>query len=411
MSKKIITCVLTLAMIFSVFCNPALGYATETENASEDTVNVTLEENTSDTAETLTDETSETVTEEPAEDPEEDQITEEPPAPAPETPKAPTVGTVTGLKVTAVSTSALKLTWKKVKNAKEYHVYRYNANKGKYVHIKTVKGNSFKNTKLRSGKKYFYKVRACVVQGEKHYKGNYSKSASCRTNPYVAKVKNLRGTTVDAQQIKLKWNKVSGADGYQVYRYSKAKKKFVLFKTVKTTAYTNKSLKSDTLYSYKVRAYNKQDGKTFYGPFSAVVKKRTEKTDREKIGALAYTKLGSPYKWGAKGPKSFDCSGFVCWVYSNADISPDEEVPETNSSGMYSALKDQLIGSSIDSLDKAKMGDIIFFKYGGRISHVGLYYKDGKMIHAANPKKDVCIEDVSDYNKWGYKVVGIASIL
>ena len=29
--------------------------------------------------------------------------------------------------------------------------------------------------------------------------------------------------------------------------------------------------------------------------------------------SVASSKLGSPYVWGAKGPSSFDCSGFVYW--------------------------------------------------------------------------------------------------
>jgi hypothetical protein len=32
------------------------------------------------------------------------------------------------------------------------------------------------------------------------------------------------------------------------------------------------------------------------------------------------------------------------------------------------------------------------------------------MIHAANPRKDVCIDKVSDYERWGFKVVGIARV-
>ena len=86
-------------------------------------------------------------------------------------------------------------------------------------------------------------------------------------------------------------------------------------------------------------------------------------------------------------------------------------MPSGSSAGMYSALDDYMIGRSIKSIKKAKTGDIIFFKSGSRVSHVGLYYKDGKMIHAANPRKDVCIEKVSDYERWGFKVVGIARIL
>lgn len=35
----------------------------------------------------------------------------------------------------------------------------------------------------------------------------------------------------------------------------------------------------------------------------------------------AYSKLGHPYVWGAKGPDAFDCSGFVAWCYRQIGIS------------------------------------------------------------------------------------------
>ena len=36
---------------------------------------------------------------------------------------------------------------------------------------------------------------------------------------------------------------------------------------------------------------------------------------RDQIIAFAQRKLGSPYVWGATGPNSFDCSGFVGYVF------------------------------------------------------------------------------------------------
>lgn len=35
----------------------------------------------------------------------------------------------------------------------------------------------------------------------------------------------------------------------------------------------------------------------------------------------AYSKIGCPYVWGAKGPEEFDCSGFVAWCYRQVGIS------------------------------------------------------------------------------------------
>ena len=393
MSKKIVTYVLTLAMIFSVFSSPALGYAT-TEASASDVTNTTAAEEPSEDTNTIIN------VEEPSDDANQTDAED-----------IPVIGTVTGLKASAISHTTISLEWDQVEGATEYQLYRYNRAQQEYVCVKTVSDSNCKNGRLAAATAYTYKVRACITTDDGTYSGEFSEAVKCKTQPYVAKVTNVKAAALSSKTVKVSWNKVSGAKYYQVYRYNKAKGKYVLYLTTKKLNLKNTGLKADTQYSYKVRAYIVQDGKKYYGAFSKVVKCKTEKTDRAKISSLAVKKLGCQYKYGAKGPTKFDCSGFVHWVYDNADVDTKVEVPQTSSAGMYSALDDYMIGSSVKSVSKAKTGDIIFFKSGGRVSHVGIYYKDGKMIHAANPEKDVCIESVSKYDRCGYKVVGIARVL
>jgi len=397
MSKKIITYVLTLAMIFSVFCNPALGYAT-TEVTASDVTNTTAAEEPSD------DKNTAEKNEEPSDDTQKKEENED-------TVKVPEVGTAAGLKASAISHNTIKLSWNKVAGATGYQVYCYNKAKKQYVLLKSLKSNTFSHTKLAAGTAYAYKVRAYVTQGKENYTGGFSAVLNCKTLPTVAKVASLAAKANSCSDITLTWKKVSGAKGYEVYSYNKTKKKYVLLKTVTKNSYKNTKLKADTQYNYKVRAYKVQDGKKYYGSFSSVRKCRTQKTDPEKIKALAYSKRNCQYKWAATGPKKFDCSGFVYWVYKNAGVKVKKKVPDTSSAGQYAALKKYMIGKSVKSVSKAKPGDIVFFKRGGRVNHVGIYYGNGKMIHAANPRKDICIEKVKDYDKWGYKVVGIARVL
>ncbi|MBR6798996.1 MAG: hypothetical protein IKM63_02885 [Firmicutes bacterium] len=54
----------------------------------------------------------------------------------------------------------VKLTWKKVSGAKKYAVYRATSKNGKYTKIATTKKLSYTNKKLKSGKTYYYKVKA-----------------------------------------------------------------------------------------------------------------------------------------------------------------------------------------------------------------------------------------------------------
>ena len=92
--------------------------------------------------------------------------------------------------------------------------------------------------------------------------------------------------------------------------------------------------------------------------------------------------LGYPYVWGGSSPStSFDCSGYVCWVFTNSGV---HTLPRTTAQGIY----DQC--TPVSAAD-AKAGDIIFFtgtyNSGGAVSHVGIYCGDGVMIHCGDPIK------------------------
>ena len=92
--------------------------------------------------------------------------------------------------------------------------------------------------------------------------------------------------------------------------------------------------------------------------------------------------LGYPYVWGGSSPStSFDCSGFVCWVFTNSGV---HNLPRTTAQGIY----DQC--TPVSAAD-AKAGDIIFFtgtyNSPGHVSHVGIYCGNGVMIHCGDPIK------------------------
>ena len=90
--------------------------------------------------------------------------------------------------------------------------------------------------------------------------------------------------------------------------------------------------------------------------------------------------LGYPYVWGGSSPStSFDCSGFVCWVFSNSGV---HNLPRTTAQGIYNQC------ARVSPAD-AKPGDIIFFTgtydSGVPVSHVGIYVGNNMMIHCGNP--------------------------
>lgn len=112
----------------------------------------------------------------------------------------------------------------------------------------------------------------------------------------------IRKTTASFDKIKLIWEKVSGASGYQVQRYDPSEKRYVTVKTMKkgsTVSYTNDSLNAGRTYKYRVRAYKKSGSEKVYGSWSTVQKVKTEGAKRAKIktaGVNVRKGAGTSYK-------------------------------------------------------------------------------------------------------------------
>ena len=86
--------------------------------------------------------------------------------------------------------------------------------------------------------------------------------------------------------------------------------------------------------------------------------------------------VGYPYVWGGSSPStSFDCSGFVSYVYNQCSWS----FGRLGAQGLYN------ISTRTSS---PKPGDLVFFTgtYDTPgISHVGIYVGDGWMLHCGDP--------------------------
>lgn len=169
-------------------------------------------------------------------------------------------------KITATqSTSAIKLTWKKVTGADGYRVYQYNSKTGKYEKIKTTTGTSYTVKKLKAGTTYKFAVKAYTKDnGETLWAASY-KTFTTATKPATPTVK----ATAGSKQATISWNKVAGATGYVVYMqddfgdYNK-------IGSTKKTSYTRKKLTKGKTYYFRVRAYKTVDGKNIYGGYKTV---------------------------------------------------------------------------------------------------------------------------------------------
>lgn len=115
--------------------------------------------------------------------------------------------------------------------------------------------------------------------------------------------------------------------------------------------------------------------------------------------------LGFPYVFGGSTPaSSFDCSGFVCWVYTNSGVY---NLPRTTAQGIYNQC------SPISPAD-ARPGDLIFFtgtydECPDPVSHIGIYVGNGQMLHCGDPIQYTSCETVGwQQHFYGYGRLPVA---
>ncbi|MDY5496498.1 MAG: DUF4430 domain-containing protein [Anaerobutyricum sp.] len=89
--------------------------------------------------------------------------------------------------------------------------------------------------------------------------------------PCAPKWKSIKA--VKGGKASLKWEKNKKATGYQIYMSTKKSsgyKKISTLKSWKKVTYTKKKLKKKKKYYFKIRAYKKAEGKTYYSSYSKV---------------------------------------------------------------------------------------------------------------------------------------------
>ena len=163
--------------------------------------------------------------------------------------------TAASLKKTQISVSNLKadangskvqLSWTGgVTGAEGYVIYRRTEG-GSYAEIGRTSGNTYSNT-ISAGIKYYYAVAV--------YSGSRTEGKCPEVGVmYLATPSGLSVSNTIAS-LTLKWNAVKGATGYEIYRAG-TDGKYSKITTVTSTSYVDTSVKNNTQYSYRIKAYN-----------------------------------------------------------------------------------------------------------------------------------------------------------
>ncbi len=201
-----------------------------------------------------------------------------------------------------VSSSAVKISWKKVSGAAYYQVYRstspavsYNADEKVYTNYSataiakesnydersntvyydeykgmtnTVTGTSaIDRGQLQSGVTYYYFVVACAENGTAR---SYGVAQNCSVSfEKTAKIKSAKAAK---GKVTISIVKTAGASKYVIYRSEKKDKGYQQIGTTKKTSYTDKKVKKGKTYYYKIVAVGKNGLKADFNAQSAAVK-------------------------------------------------------------------------------------------------------------------------------------------
>ncbi|MFJ8632656.1 C40 family peptidase [Streptomyces sp. NPDC093568] len=116
---------------------------------------------------------------------------------------------------------------------------------------------------------------------------------------------------------------------------------------------------------------------------SGALAKDDHKPTRESARAIRFAKkqLGKPYKWGAEGPKSYDCSGLTSEAWAHAGT----RIPRTS--------QEQWARLERVPLTELRPGDLVV--YFPDATHVAMYLGKGKVVQAPRTGEKIKISPIA----------------
>ena len=177
--------------------------------------------------------------------------------------------------------TSVKVTWTPVEGAEGYYLWRSTApdDYNSWTKVKTINDGTadrYTNQGLTEGVTYYYAVQAFLTNDDgevvtsEYSNMDYMPAAVVFDGPY----------SNATFRIRLRWNEVGGAHGYQIWRQN-ADGSWAIVKTLgdkgneltdnqgATTAYSNTGLTAGEAYTYKMRAFMiTEDGRKVFGAYS-----------------------------------------------------------------------------------------------------------------------------------------------
>lgn len=148
---------------------------------------------------------------------------------------------------TANALNGVTVSWAKINGALSYRVYRKAAGQSSWTYLGNASTNSYTDKNVVSGTYYKYTVKAASgATTSSYYDGSLIR---------FLKAPVISGYSATTKNVTVKWNKVTGATAYRVYRRG-AGEGWKLVATVSGTSYTDSKVVKNSYYRYTIRSVN-----------------------------------------------------------------------------------------------------------------------------------------------------------
>ena len=154
--------------------------------------------------------------------------------------------------------TSVYISWSKITDATHYRVYRADSATGTKIELKTVETTNCKDSKVTAGRTYYYFIAAYDSSTDR---------LSAFSIPRSIKVEKVLDAPVitsansDGKSVSLKWNAVTDATSYSIFRADSATGAKTQLKTVSTLSYTDTTVTEGKTYYYFVVAHDSQTGR------------------------------------------------------------------------------------------------------------------------------------------------------
>ena len=178
--------------------------------------------------------------------------------------------------------------WSRVPNADGYEIWLKREN-GSYQHKKDTTSTSATISNLDYDTTYRVKIMPYIQEnGNKQY-GEYSDERRFTTDEEEITLAKVTGveSEVYGNEVDLSWDRVSNADGYNIY-LSKNNGSYRYEKTTSARSTTITGLEYDTTYRVKIYAYRNTNKGEIEGPASSIERFTTDEKETANIGQVTH---------------------------------------------------------------------------------------------------------------------------